>query len=188
MQLLGVPIPRPMPRYGSPEFKLTLFTVYLRKSLLSGSNFEQVLATIADELSHIVLSGIGHPLADCEEAVYLTAMLLGYRDIYVSTANYSEVGPSKFFDKLRFEIKRAFSGNRVRQYQWLGYLRPEEVCFAAKQMGRRWVHNPRPRPNRGMVVLARLVERFTTLALILAALAVISTLLVTASVIISRFG
>jgi hypothetical protein len=60
------------------------------------------------------------------------------------------------------------------------------VCFAAKKMGRRWVHNPLPRPNRGMVMLARLVERFTTLALILAVLAIISTLLVTASAILSR--
>jgi len=49
--------------------------------------------TIAHELSHIVLSEIGHPLADSEEAVDLTAMLLGYRDIYVATAKYSEDGP-----------------------------------------------------------------------------------------------
>src|SRR5258708_891502 len=92
-----VPIPKPMPRFGSAEFNATLFTVYLRKAFLANSNFEQVVSVIAHELSHILLSGIGHPLAECEEAVDLTAMLLGYRDFFVAGSQYVEVSHPTFW-------------------------------------------------------------------------------------------
>jgi hypothetical protein len=141
---------------------------------LEGERYEKVVTAIAHEMSHIVLNGLDHPLREHEEAVDLTAMLLGYRDFYVAGAEYSETGPSRFLNKLGAEIKRVFSGDGTREYRWLGYLTPQEVCFAAKQMGRRWVHNPRPRPNGGIVALAGLVERIASLALALAVLGVVS--------------
>ena len=112
--------PKPMPRYGSTEFTQTLVTVFLRKSFLQGRNFEQVVMAIAHELSHIVLDGIGHALRECEEAVDLTAMLLGYRDVYVDGSEYLEIR----------------SSSEKRTFQSLGYLTPEEVRYAAVILGK----------------------------------------------------
>ena len=112
--------PKPMPRYGSTEFTQTLVTVFLRKSFLQGRNFEQVVMAIAHELSHIVLDGIGHALRECEEAVDLTAMLLGYRDVYVNGSEYLEIR----------------SSSEKRTLESLGYLTPEEVRYAAVILGK----------------------------------------------------
>jgi hypothetical protein len=172
-----VTTPDPMPFINTPEFNRTLVTMYLRKSFLESAKYEKIVAAIAHEMSHIVLNGLNHPLREQEEAVDLTAMLLGYRDIYVAGAEYSEVGPPKFLGKLFAEIKRSFSGDRTRQFRWLGYLTPEEVCFAAKQMGRWRVHKPVLGPNRGIVILANLVERVSRVALIVASLIVVGFLI-----------
>jgi hypothetical protein len=98
-----VSLPQPMPMYGTLAFKNTLATVYLRKSLIAVSTTEMIVVTIAHELSHIVLNGIGHRLRSEEKAVDLTAMILGFAGAY-------------------FEMRKVNSGMQ------LGYLDADELA------------------------------------------------------------
>jgi hypothetical protein len=131
-----VSCPRPMPPYGSTEFKRTLVTVFLRKSFLQNNTFEKVVMAMAHELSHIVLNGIGHVLREREEAVDLTAMLLGYRNFYVSGSEYLEIRPTSYWQRLGLFFERRLTGVVRRTYQTLGYLTPEEVRYASALLGR----------------------------------------------------
>jgi hypothetical protein len=79
-----VNLPAEMPTYGSAAFKELRLDICLRRSFLDQSTYDQIAIVIAHELSHIVLSSIKHPLRECEKAVDLTAMLLGFRRLYVS--------------------------------------------------------------------------------------------------------
>ena len=106
--------PDPSPRNGTPEFKRTIVTVFLRKSFLLRYKFEHVVMAIAHELSHIVLFRISHPLEKVEVAVDLTAMLMGYSEFY--------------FNGL--ELLRAESLGS------LGYLTGNEIRYAAGVLGR----------------------------------------------------
>lgn len=101
--------PRPLPMFGTREFRDTLVTVNFRKSFLDEATFEQVVAGTAHELSHVVLDAISHVLQREEEAVDLTAMLLGFRDFYVT-------------------------GNSCVETTRYGYLNHEEVRYAAHYM------------------------------------------------------
>jgi hypothetical protein len=168
---------QPMPLINTSEFRNTLVTVFLRKSFLDVSSFERIVMAIAHEMSHVVLYGIQHPLMKVEEAVDLTAMLLGYRDIYVKGILYAEIGPPKFRDKLRAEIGRAFSGTNMRIYSSLSYLTPEEVCYAARLMGRRRLPDLTPRrtaSGRVTTAIAALFERTFSLVLIVSILILIA--------------
>jgi hypothetical protein len=128
--------PTPMPSYGTVEFRETLVTVFLRKSFLNESNFEKVVMAIAHELSHVVLDAVGHGLRECEEAVDLTAMLLGYRDVYVAGSEYLEVRPASAWESFRLSLRRRILGVQTRAFQSLGYLTPEEVRYAAIALGK----------------------------------------------------
>jgi hypothetical protein len=130
-----VSAPKPMPRFGTIEFEKTLVTVFLRKSFVRSHKFEQVTIAIAHELAHIVLFGIGHPLQETEEAVDLTAMLLGYRDLYVA-GSFVEIIPTAFWPRLGLFIERNFERIERRTYRTLGYLTPEEVRYAAVVLGK----------------------------------------------------
>src|SRR5450759_2923148 len=76
--------PTDMPLFGTTSFQQLIITMYLRKSFLETGCFEEVVCATAHELCHIVLDAIRHPLRQQEEAVDLTAMLLGFRDFYVT--------------------------------------------------------------------------------------------------------
>jgi len=106
-------MPARMPPFGSAEFKRTKVTMFLRKQFVTAGTYQMLAAAVAHELSHVVLNSIGHPLRTEEEAVDLTAMILGYRDIYVETA---------------------FVGDQRRQQ--LGYLSSDEVRYAAAVIAR----------------------------------------------------
>jgi hypothetical protein len=98
----------------------------LWKTFLQQSKFEEVVSAIAHELSHIVLNGIGHPLREHEPAVDLTAMLLGYRDMYVFGCERHEVHVSwGWYSRLETHL-----------HYKLGYLEPDEVRYAASLLGR----------------------------------------------------
>jgi hypothetical protein len=71
-----------MPFYGTPEFKKLTLKMFVRKSFLAQSSYAQAAITIAHELSHIVLDSVRHPLRREEKAVDLTAMLLGFSELY----------------------------------------------------------------------------------------------------------
>ncbi len=108
-----VQCPDPMPLYGSSEFCKIEVPLYLRKSFLREVEFEQVVCAIAHELAHVVLHSLRHPLRTEEEAVDLTAMLLGFRDFYMTGCVQS------------------FRGHVVYQQ---GYLSEKEICYAAHYM------------------------------------------------------
>ena len=76
-----VQLPHNMPPYGSTAFKDLTITIFIRKSFLERSKYDQAAITVAHELSHIVLESINHPLRREEKAVDLTAMLLGFRKL-----------------------------------------------------------------------------------------------------------
>jgi len=105
-------LPNELPFYGSAAFKQTSLKMYFRKSFLAGSAYDQVAIVIAHELSHVVLDSIRHPLKRVEKAVDLTAMLLGFRHLYISGAHKNER-----------------VGNSIRTHT-IGYLSTDEVQLA----------------------------------------------------------
>lgn len=113
-------LPKPpdeLPFYGIRGYREISLKLYFRKSLLERHTFDQVAIVIAHELSHVVLDSIRHPLRREEKAVDLTAMLLGFRRLYMSGAH-----------------REARSGNIVRT-QTFGYLSHEEVRYADDILG-----------------------------------------------------
>jgi hypothetical protein len=112
-----IKLPVKMPPYGSEAFRKLRIDMFLRKSFLEQSPFDEVSMGIAHELSHLVLDSINHPLRGCEKAVDLTAMMLGFRSLFV-TGIYKEM-------RLKDHIA-------IRQ---LGYLTPEEVRQADQIIG-----------------------------------------------------
>jgi Putative peptidoglycan binding domain len=107
-----VSMPAEMPPYGSKSFSQMRLDMYLRKSFLAQSAYDQIAIAIAHELSHMVLDSIKHPLRRCEKAVDLTAMLLGFRSLYGSGSQ-----------------KERRSQQRATIHQ-LGYLTSNEVQLA----------------------------------------------------------
>jgi hypothetical protein len=107
-----VNMPKDMPFYGSKEFRDLTIEMTIRKPFISSSTYDQAAIAVAHELSHVVLSSLRHPLHNCEKAVDLTAMLLGFSALYESGGHTA---------------KR--SGNIIR-YSHLGYLTPDELRTA----------------------------------------------------------
>lgn len=118
--------PVTMPMYGTAEFRQKIVTVYIRKTFLAEVPFDTVVIAIAHELCHVVLEAINHPLRTEEEAVDLTAMLLGFRDFYVTGCRVMRAQPSSPIDKL--------IGYQAYQTSSLGYLTQEEISHAATYM------------------------------------------------------
>jgi hypothetical protein len=110
-----VQFPVPMPAYGTEAFKRTLVTMYLRKSFLEMHDFEVIVSAIAHELSHVLLQSVNHVLQLSEEAVDLTAMMLGYRDFY-------RLG-SATLETDEYVLTRSY-----------GYLSEQEITYAANIM------------------------------------------------------
>jgi Putative peptidoglycan binding domain len=102
-------LPSEMPPYGSEAFRQLRIDIFLRRSFLEQSAFDEVSIGIAHELSHLVLDSIKHPLRRCEKAVDLTAMMLGFRCLF-ATGTYKEIQIQN-----RIEIRQQ------------GYLNPDEV-------------------------------------------------------------
>jgi hypothetical protein len=109
-----VKMPHEMPPFGSSAFRELRLDIFLRKSFLAQSTYDQAAIAIAHELSHVVLDAIRNPLRRCEKAVDLTAMLLGFRKLYAS-GTYQE--------------RRSRNGVTMHM---LGYLRAQEVELANK--------------------------------------------------------
>jgi hypothetical protein len=79
-----------MPAYGTNAFKELRLDLYLRRSFLLQSSYDEIAIAIAHELSHVALDSIHHPLRGCEKAVDLTAMLLGFRRLYLTGSEKQE--------------------------------------------------------------------------------------------------
>jgi hypothetical protein len=132
-----VELPEHFPMPGTKQFSELLVTMYLRKDFVARAEFEAVVLALAHETAHIVLDSVRHTLRREEPAVDLTAMLLGYRDFYVTGCKYQTVsleiedtGLGKVFNKLWGKI----SGTEVTTTGQIGYLSREEVIFASNYM------------------------------------------------------
>ena len=106
-----IEIPNEMPMYGTRAFRELMLTLYIRRSVLDETPPGAMICIISHELSHIVLDAIKHPLRRQEEVVDLTAMLLGYREVFVRDAMYALPGECCSVS--------------------FGYLSPEEREYAA---------------------------------------------------------
>jgi hypothetical protein len=164
-----IPLPSRLPPFGSREFREHRFTVFIKKSFLDEGRFEQVVMAIAHELSHIVLHGLDHPLRECEVAVDLTAMLLGYRDFYLDGCEYIETRPRAFWDRFKHELKYAFGRNQIRLTKSVSYLKPEEVAYAAFHFMGSGYRNKNFRVRKDAAyILANLLRGFSPLLVIVA--------------------
>ena len=76
---MWIELPEQMPTVGTAEFNQTRVIVNARRDILKTKPFSWVVAGFAHELSHVVLSSVGHRLQHDEKAVELTAMILGYQ-------------------------------------------------------------------------------------------------------------
>lgn len=116
----------PMPMYGTEAFRQEVVTMYIRKSFLAEVLFDTVVMAIAHELCHVVLNATGHPLREQEEAVDLAAMLLGFRDFYVTGCRTVR----------KQQVSRAMklAGYDAYEVSSVSYLTQEEISHAATYM------------------------------------------------------
>ncbi len=137
--------PIPMPIFGTREFNRTQVTIYIRKSYLAEAPAGAVIVAAAHELAHIVLDSLDHPLRETEEAVDLTAMLLGYQCFFVQDKYYEGVtrlhaktklgeALAGLTDELHSLIREKSRANA--DIACPGYLTPEERRYAATLLRR----------------------------------------------------
>jgi hypothetical protein len=132
--------PVKLPPYGTHAFKQTRFTLFLRRSFLLNDPVESILAGIGHEFAHIVLNSIGHPLKRQEEAVDLTAMILGLAQIYVLGCEHVEEEKRRVKVTWWQEPLRAIQNYIEPEVEvWekrtrYGYLDSSEVTYAAKRI------------------------------------------------------
>jgi hypothetical protein len=131
---MWIEMPTKMPRYGTPAFHDTRVVVNACREILETKPFDWTVAGFAHELSHVVLSSLGHRLRQDEKAVDLTAMLLGYA-YFVSDAQQTKI-IGAFLSALLMLVMLPFgllywSGTRTEKSR-LGYLTSEEARFAVK--------------------------------------------------------
>lgn len=120
-------VPTVMPLIGTPAFRQSSVTVYLRKTFLAEATFETVVMAVAHELSHVVLNSTWHSLRKEEEAVDLTAMLFGFRDFYVTGCRSN--GTIEM--RAPTDTENGYIKVSANHY---GYLSREEVGYAAEYM------------------------------------------------------
>jgi hypothetical protein len=126
---MWVEIPEPMPAFGTEEFKQTRVIVNARRDILETKPFDWVVAGFAHELSHVVLSSVGHRLQHDEKAVDLTAMILGYQR-YIGDAEVTET-------KLSWPLTLLFGVMYWQEEKWrLGYLTSTEGLAACQYLAK----------------------------------------------------
>jgi hypothetical protein len=126
---LWIELPERMPTVGTVGFKQTSVTVNVRRDILKTKPFSWVVAGFAHELSHVVLSSVGHRLQHDEKAVELTAMILGYQR-YIGDA---EVTDTKF----SWSLMLLFGVMSWQEETWrLGYLTSNEARAARKYLAK----------------------------------------------------
>ena len=133
-----VELPQPMPPYGTESFRRATVTMFIRNEFIKQLPFETVVSAIAHEMSHIVLEATGHPLRKNEKVVDLTAMILGFSEIYVKGIAHERTF-EVYDDAIQgenFVISNGSSrSTRTVKYK-LGYLTVEEVLEASRLIAR----------------------------------------------------
>jgi hypothetical protein len=130
-----VELPREMPLYGSKEFKEMTIKMFFRKSFFQQA-YDQATFAVAHELSHVVLESIRHPLRKCEKAVDMTAMLLGFGQLYEMTCHQERQ-----------------VGNQIN-IRTLGYLTREEARQANQVLAREHKHGRASQAGCGAAPIA----------------------------------
>ena len=127
--------PEDLPPFWDPRFKDALVTVYIRRSFIADVPASRLTIAMAHELSHIVLEALRHPLRKVEEAVDLTAMLLGYRQLVAKHA--VRVRHTSGWKEEPYEAIRAGRAPKwvdTTHTDILGYLSQEEIRYALTLM------------------------------------------------------
>ena len=75
-------LPMNMPQWGTDAFKELKLEVYFRNEFLYDVPLETAVFAMAHECSHVILNSTRHPLQYEERAVDLTAMMLGFAEVY----------------------------------------------------------------------------------------------------------
>ena len=132
-------MPATMPPYGTSAFRKTTITIYIQKTFLKQRPFETIVSAIAHELSHVVIEAIGHKLENQEEAVDLTAMVLGYRNFFRIGCHYEEdiesVQKRRHLCKTIYALPNLIFGKKmITRTHTFGYLTIDEINFAADIM------------------------------------------------------
>lgn len=138
----GVPIPAwiirdtPSPLYGTPAFEEYAVSVYIRRAFIAESPYGLVSIALAHELCHVVLDAIRSTLSEVEEAVDLTAMLLGFRHLYARNASVV-VERRVLWDEYYAQVMAGEMPTHVNtesRVVTVGYLTQEEIRYAVALM------------------------------------------------------
>lgn len=108
-------LPASMPPVGTPAFRSMMLTLRIRKEFIQNAPYGTLVACLAHELSHVVLRATENSLFAVEEAVDLTAMLLGFQDYFI-----------------KYSFFRVDACTIIRR----GYLTRDEYIYAASLMAR----------------------------------------------------
>src|SRR5262245_25381145 len=133
---MWIEIPRPLPPFGTAEFRRTRVVVNVRRDLIETKPFAWVVAGFAHELCHVVLFSIGHPLQHEEKAVDLTAMILGYQS-FVADAEVTRTEGAWLSALLMLILAPLgifFWRGTSKRTQRLGYLTTAEADFARQHL------------------------------------------------------
>jgi len=127
-----VSMPKPMPPRDSFAFRHAPITLYLRKSFLDSASAEIVAAAIGHELSHVILEADSHQLKAHEEAVDLTAMLFGFRDIYATSARHWQPGRQYgYLDRDEIALARCLIRGDGPIRRWLSTYSGDKLALMA---------------------------------------------------------
>jgi len=127
-----------MPLYGTRAFQDQTLTMYIRKSFIEKAPFGAFVTAASHELSHVVLKAVNSPLYSREEAVDLTAMLLGYRHFFLRDSQYESIKELPAEPQSWWEDVIGYLTSRARipeadiavTSHFLGYLSHEERKYA----------------------------------------------------------
>jgi len=94
--------PSNLPMFGTQEFENFRVAFFILEWIIELS-FESFTTCVAHEMSHIVLDAMRHPLREDEIAVDITAMILGFHDIF-HVGRKSEKGKIGYLNDHQFKI------------------------------------------------------------------------------------
>ena len=109
--------PTPFPRCGTTTFRNLCMPIFVHEQDLRIVPFAAFASAVAHEFAHIVLESTRHPLLDSEEAVDITAMILGFRSLGIRGNVYSYHEP-----------------NRDLVTVTAGYLNPSETRYVSRKL------------------------------------------------------
>lgn len=117
-------VPKYFPFIDTAEYRTTEVTIFVRKSALDTWQFDSLIVALAHELSHIVLESFQQGFEKVEEAVDITAIILGFGRFYIRGS----------YVKLLSPIVADNGEQWIMEEAQLGYLSREEIRWVAEQL------------------------------------------------------